>query len=69
MIASRKVDRLQNTANELQQYLPANGPAELDFVECNIRNENQVMMIQQFISVICIFSYCLLAMITASFGT
>lgn len=42
MIASRKVDRLQNTANELQQYLPANGPAELDFVECNIRNENQV---------------------------
>ena len=43
MIASRKLERLQNTANELQQYLPATGTAELDFMECNIRNESQVM--------------------------
>jgi len=42
MIASRKLERLQKTANELQQYLPSNGTAELDFMECNIRNENQV---------------------------
>ena len=46
MIASRKLERLQTTANELQQYLPASGTAELDFMECNIRNENQVIIIK-----------------------
>lgn len=42
IIASRKLERLRSTANELQQHLPRNGTAELDFMECNIRNENQV---------------------------
>jgi len=46
MIASRKLERLQNTVDELQQHLPANGSAELDFMECNIRNENQVITVR-----------------------
>jgi len=44
MIASRKIEQLQSTANELQQHLPTNGTAELDFIECNIRNEDQVIL-------------------------
>jgi len=52
MIASRKLPRLQNTATELQQYLPSDGTAELDFMECNIRNESQVLTIRWLISVI-----------------
>jgi len=50
MIASRKLERLRNTANELQQYLPANGTAELEFMECNIKNENQVIIIRRFVA-------------------
>jgi len=46
MIASRKLERLQKTADELQQYVHASGPAELDFVECNIRHENQVTILR-----------------------
>ena len=52
MIASRKIERLQSTADELQQYLPTNGTAELDFMQCDIRNEDQVMMSKWFISVV-----------------
>jgi len=51
MIASRKLERLRSTANELQQHLPADGTAELDFIECNIRNENQVITIKWFVLV------------------
>jgi len=57
MIASRKLERLRNTANELRQYLPPSGTAELDFMECNIRDEKQVInMIDQFVSVMCLIS-------------
>lgn len=57
MIASRKLERLRNTVNELRQYLPPSGTAELDFMECNIRDEKQVInMIDQFVSVMCLIS-------------
>lgn len=55
MIASRNLERLRHTANELQQHLPPNGTAELDFMECNIRNENQVLIVvEQIVSVMCV---------------
>ena len=43
MIASRNVDRLKKSANELRLQLPKDGSAEIDFVECNIRKEDQVL--------------------------
>jgi peroxisomal trans-2-enoyl-CoA reductase len=42
MIASRKVDRLRQAAEEMKLSIPPGNAAELDFTECNIRHESQV---------------------------
>ena len=42
MIASRKLDRLSTSAKLLQGQIKPGSPAELDHVQCNIRNEEQV---------------------------
>ena len=68
MIASRKIEQLQSTANELQQHLPTNGTAELDYMVCNIRNEDQVMMYlcRLNYSIINVTEYCYVAMLCLS---
>ena len=43
MIASRKLDRLKETAEELRSQLPADSVAQLELIECNIRQEDQVI--------------------------
>ena len=43
MIASRKLDRLSASAKLLQQQIKPESTAELDHVQCNIRNEEQVL--------------------------
>jgi len=42
MIASRNIDRLRETADELVQQLPKDGGPKLDYTMCNIREEDQV---------------------------
>ena len=42
MIASRKLDRLSASAKLLQSQIKPGSPAELDHIQCNIRNEEQV---------------------------
>ena len=44
MIASRKIDKLSTSAKLLQGQIKPGSPAELDHVQCNIRNEEQVCM-------------------------
>ena len=47
MIASRKLDRLSTSAKLLQSQIKPGSPAELDHLQCNIRNEEQVQLIHQ----------------------
>ena len=42
MIASRKIERLSESAKVLQAQLKPDSEAELDHMQCNIRNEEQV---------------------------
>ncbi len=42
MIASRKLDRLEQSAEKMSALLPAGGSAKLEFMQCNIRNEEEV---------------------------
>ena len=42
LIASRKVERLNETATQMRQLLPEQGTAELHTVQCNIREETEV---------------------------
>ena len=42
MIASRRVDRLAAAVTELRAQLPQGSNAEVDYVQCNIRDEEQV---------------------------
>ena len=42
LIASRKVDRLNETANQMRKLLSEQSPAELHTVQCNIREEDEV---------------------------
>ena len=42
MIASRKIERLSESAKVLQAQLKPDSVAELDHMQCNIRNEEQV---------------------------
>ena len=42
MIASRKVERLQEAVQEIRALLPPESSARVEWVECNIRKEDQV---------------------------
>ncbi len=42
LIASRKVERLNETAAQMRAVLDGRGPAELHTMQCNIREEDQV---------------------------
>ena len=44
MIASRKIERLSESAKVLQAQLKPDSVAELDHMQCNIRNEEQVSL-------------------------
>ena len=43
MIASRKVERLQEAVQEIRALLPPENSARVEWVECNIRKEDQVL--------------------------
>uniref|UniRef100_A0A4W5KR96 Peroxisomal trans-2-enoyl-CoA reductase n=1 Tax=Hucho hucho TaxID=62062 RepID=A0A4W5KR96_9TELE len=42
VIASRKLERLEATADELRQTIPPSSPASVTPIACNIRNEEEV---------------------------
>jgi peroxisomal trans-2-enoyl-CoA reductase len=42
LIAARNEPRLQEAAQEMKAMLPANNPAQIDVMTCNIRKEDQV---------------------------
>ncbi len=42
VIASRKLDKLSDSAIQIRSMLPAGGPAELQLLQCNIRKEDEV---------------------------
>uniref|UniRef100_A0A8C6QFX8 Peroxisomal trans-2-enoyl-CoA reductase n=1 Tax=Nannospalax galili TaxID=1026970 RepID=A0A8C6QFX8_NANGA len=42
VIASRKLDRLNSTVNELRATLSSSSQAQISAIQCNIRNENEV---------------------------
>ena len=44
MIASRKIDRLSQTGDEMKAMLPKSGPAQLEYMQCNIRSEESVRL-------------------------
>ncbi len=41
MVASRKLDRLRQAAEEMRREIPTGSPARLEYMECNIRKEEQ----------------------------
>ena len=45
MIASRKLERLSAAVDEMRQCIPEGSPARLEYVKCNIREEDQVGLI------------------------
>ena len=48
MIASRKLDRLENAANELKTITPPGDDQpkpKIEFMECNIKKEEQVAIL------------------------
>ena len=44
MIASRKVERLQKAAETFRKQIPALSGAEINYVKCNIREEDEVIL-------------------------
>ncbi|XP_063067885.1 peroxisomal trans-2-enoyl-CoA reductase [Engraulis encrasicolus] len=42
VISSRKLERLQVTANDLSHKIPSSNPAKVTPIQCNIRNEEEV---------------------------
>ena len=42
MIASRKLDRLSAAAEDMRRSIPAGSTARLEYLQCNIREEEQV---------------------------
>ena len=42
MVASRKIDKLSESAQILKSQIKPGSTAELDHLQCNIRNEEQV---------------------------
>ena len=47
MIASRKMDRLSAAAEDIKKHIPKNSPARLEYMQCNIREEEQVWEYEQ----------------------
>lgn len=50
MIASRKLEQLKKSAEEIKHRLPANERDKLQYVSCNIRKEDEVCFV---------FFYCI----------
>ena len=48
MIASRKEEVLKNAAEELRAVIPDSSPAKLEWMTCNIRKEEQVLILHFF---------------------
>lgn len=42
MIASRKVERLKKATQEIKSTIPLSSSADIDYVQCNIRKEDEV---------------------------
>ncbi|XP_006818808.1 peroxisomal trans-2-enoyl-CoA reductase-like isoform X2 [Saccoglossus kowalevskii] len=48
VIASRKGERLNKSADEMRQELDKDSPAKLEAIQCNIRNEEQIKSLISF---------------------
>lgn len=45
MIASRRVENLQSATEELKRIIDPSSTADVSFVQCNIRKEEEVFLI------------------------
>ena len=52
MVASRKYERLEKTAEELRSALPKDNAPRIVPMECNIRKEEQVLILLSYLLLI-----------------